>query len=379
MAFTPDGRHLLASYGGKLWRIAVDGSGQAEIPFRVDATIAAGPRVQFEYAVSDSSTFVARQLRDPVLSPDGKRLAFTVLDRLYVMDWPAGTPRRVTNADVVEEQPALSPDSRQLAYVTWEGSTGRLMRIALDQRTASPATLTPDAAFYQQPAWSPDGRRVVAIRGPARAFADATATGVPGGATEFIWVPATGGAATVIAETQGRTRPHFTQDNDRIFLSSGQGLSSIRWDGTDERRIVRVTGPVAPGSSVECAESHVYCEAESDDPREDNPPPPANLTVMAPRGDQALAAVGNHLYVVTVPKVSGEAVTISVANADNAAFPSRKLTDIGGQFPSWVASGRAVLWGIGNAVVQFDLDAARTREHALRDSASWRHDTTLKP
>lgn len=379
MAFTPDGRSLVASYGGKLWRIAMDGSGQAEIPFRVQAEIAAGPRVQFEYAVSDSSTFVARQLRDPALSPDGRRLAFTVLDRLYVMDWPSGTPRRVTNADVVEAQPAWSPDGRTLAYVTWDGSAGRVMRIALDARNASPAPLTTEPAFYQQPAWSPDGRRVVAIRGPARAFADAVAQGAPGAATEFVWVPAAGGAATVIAETQGRTRPHFTQDTSRIVLSSGQGLSSIRWDGTDEIRIVRVTGPIAPGSSVECAESHVYCEEDSDDPREDNPPPPASLTIMAPRGDQALATVGNHIYVVTVPQVRGEAVTISVANVDNAAFPSRKLTDIGGQFPSWLTSGRSVLWGIGNAIARYDIDSARVRELALRDSATWRADTTLKP
>ena len=379
MAFTPDGRSLVASYGGKLWRIAVDGSGQTEIPFSVQANIAAGPRVQFEYAIPDSSTFVARQLRDPVLSPDGRRLAFTVLDRLYVMDWPNGTPRRVSNADVIEAQPAWSPDGRALAYVTWEGSTGRLMRIALDARVSTPSALTTERGFYQQPAWSPNGQRVVAVRGPARAFAEAAAQGAPGAATEFVWVPAAGGAATVIAETQGRTRPHFTQDNERIFLSSSQGLSSIRWDGTDERRIVRITGPVAPGSTVECADSHVYCEADSDDPREDNPPPSATLTVMAPRGDQAFAALGSHVYVVTVPRVSGDAVTISVATPDNAAFPSRKLTDIGGQFPSWLSSGRAVLWGIGNAIAQFDLDSARVRDLALRDSAAWRADTTLKP
>lgn len=123
----------------------------------------------------------------------------------------------------------------------------------------------------------------------------------------------------------------------------------------------------------------MFCDDEPNDPREDNPPPAATLTVMAPRGDQALAAVGNHLYVVTVPQVSGDAVTISVANAENAAFPSRKLTDIGGQFPAWTGSGRSVLWGIGNAIVRYDLDSARTRELALRDTAAWKDDTARKP
>src|SRR5690606_17155205 len=95
--------------------------------------------------------------------------------------------------------------------------------------------------------------------------------------------------------------------------------------------------------------------------------------------DQALAAVGNHLYVVTVPQVSGDPVTISVANADNAAFPARKLTDIGGQFPSCSGTGRSVLWGIGNAIARYDLDSARAREIALRDTAAWKDDTTRKP
>ncbi|MEX2180686.1 MAG: amidohydrolase family protein [Gemmatimonadaceae bacterium] len=372
MAFTPDSRQVIASYGGKLWRINVDGTGQTEIPFSVRATIAAGPRVQFDYDIPDSARFVARQLRDPVLSPDGRRLAFTVLDRLYVMDWPNGTPRRVTTLEATEAQPAWSPDGRALAFVTWEGTYGRLLRVNVDGRAANVTALTPERAFFQQPAWSPDGRRVVAIRGAARAFYDAEGPNAPGAATEFVWVPANGGAATVIAETMGRSRPHFTQDTTRIFLSSNQGLSSIRWDGTDERRIVRVTGPIAPGTTAEC---HVYCEAE-EIPAEDAPTPPgASTTLMAPRGDQALAVVGNHIYTVTVPQVRGTAVTISVSDPNTAAFPSRKLTDIGGQFPSWVASGRRVLWGIGNAIVTYDLDSARARELARRDSAGARTDS----
>jgi len=380
MTFTTDSRHLIASYGGKLWRIAVDGSGQAEIPFSVQATIAAGPRVQFEYDVPDSARFDARQVRDPVPSPDGRKLAFTALDRLFVMDWPNGTPRRVTSADVTEAQPAWSPDGRSLAYITWEGTFGRVMRATIDGRTAPPTSLTTERAFWQQPAWSPDGRRIVVTRGPARAFYDAAAQSAPGAATEFVWLPSSGGTATLIAETEGRARPHFTQDTSRIFLSSGQGLSSIRWDGTDERRIVRVTGPIPPGSTREC---HILCDADvmdDADPRENAPTPPgANLTLMAPRGDQALAVVGNHLYTVTVPEVNGTAVTISVAEPANSNFPSRKLTDIGGQFPAWFANGRQVMWGIGNAVVTYDLDFARARDLVLRDTASLPADTALRP
>jgi hypothetical protein len=87
---------------------------------------------------------------------------------------------------------------------------------------------------------------------------------------------------------------------------------------------------------------------------------------MAPEGDQALAAVNNDLYVVTVPYVGGETPTVSVANPETAAFPARKLTVVGGQFPAWDAGGREVHWSIGNAHFVYDLDRAEAVEDSIQ-------------
>ena len=100
MSFTPDSKELIASYGGKIWRIPADGSAPTEIPFTVDVELELGPRVDFDYPVDDGATFTARQIRDAVPSPDGSRLAFTALDRLWVMDYPDGEPRRLTDIEV---------------------------------------------------------------------------------------------------------------------------------------------------------------------------------------------------------------------------------------------------------------------------------------
>ena len=113
MAFTPDSRALVTTYGGKLWRVPVDGSPATAIPFRVRTSFEIGPEVFFTYPVDDSPTFTIRQIRDAVPSPDGKRLAFVALDRLYVMDMPNGTPRRVTGMEGTEAQPAWSPARRK--------------------------------------------------------------------------------------------------------------------------------------------------------------------------------------------------------------------------------------------------------------------------
>src|SRR5690606_9948721 len=78
MSFTPDSRHVVATYGGRLWRIPVDGSPAKEIPFRIDVELPLGPAVDFEYRIEDTPRFVAKQIRDAVPSPDGRRIAFSV-------------------------------------------------------------------------------------------------------------------------------------------------------------------------------------------------------------------------------------------------------------------------------------------------------------
>ena len=69
-------------------------SGEATpIPFNAHVEEKIGPRIRFEYPV-EQDPVRAQQIRYPVLSPDGARLAFTALDRVWIMDYPNGKPRR---------------------------------------------------------------------------------------------------------------------------------------------------------------------------------------------------------------------------------------------------------------------------------------------
>ncbi|MGY8776812.1 MAG: TolB family protein, partial [Longimicrobiales bacterium] len=45
MSFTPDSREVVAFYGGRIWRVPLDGSAAIEIPFRVNAEVPMGPEV----------------------------------------------------------------------------------------------------------------------------------------------------------------------------------------------------------------------------------------------------------------------------------------------------------------------------------------------
>lgn len=346
MDFTPDSTALVASYGGRIWRIPVDGGAATEIPFEADVRLDAGPELDFDYPVDDRPEFEVRQIRDAVPSPDGARLAFTAIDRLYVADWPDGAPRRLTDHELVEAFPVWSPDGSRVAFATWDQEEGGHIW-SVDTSGGDATRLTALSGTYTDLAWSPDGERIVAVRGPARAYQEATGPFAGGAATDLVWIPAGGGDHTLIAPLDGRSAPHFGPSSDRIYLHAGRdGLVSIRWDGTDQRAHLKVTGPPFPGAQ--------------------GPPPSASSLRIAPTGDRVLAGSGMDLWVIgAIPVTGGEAPSISVANPERAPVPVRKLTDIGGEFATWGADGRKVHWSIGNAHVVYDLDAADARDEEI--------------
>ena len=344
MAFTPDSREVVATYGGKIWRVPVDGGAAIAVPFHVHTALGLGPRLAFRYPVSDSAEFRAHQIRDIAPSPDGSRVAFTALDRLYVMDLPAGAPRRLTTGDAVEAQPTWSPDGAWLAYVTWQRAGGSLLKVRATG-TASPVALVQENATYQHPAWSPDGTRLVVVRGPAEPRRIEDGPVAEGTAVDLVSVPAVGGAATFITPTWGRDEPHFTRDPSRIFLWAGDsGLVSIRWDGTDLRQHLRVTAPAL----LDEEKGHAPERAR-----------------MSPDGDRALVQSGYDVYVVTVPQVGGEAPVVSIQDPKASTVPVRRLTDVGGEFAAWSADGRAVHWALGSSLFRYDLDSAAAFDRAL--------------
>ena len=96
---------------------------EVPVPFKAKVSLDVGPDLDFPDRVPQGPVR-ARLIQDPRQSPDGKRLAFTALDRVWVMDYPSGRPRRISSAGAGEHHPAWSPDGRYLAYVTWSDAEG---------------------------------------------------------------------------------------------------------------------------------------------------------------------------------------------------------------------------------------------------------------
>ena len=402
-AFTPDSKAVIVSYGGEIWRVPVDKSAPTKIPFEAEVKLEMGPEVKFAYRVDTSAMLTAKQVRDIAPSPDGSKLAFSSLDRLYVMDLPNGTPQRVTKANVGEFGPVWSPDGKSLAYTTWSDEAGgQVMRASLDAKRGWSTAALSAMGLYTDVAWSPAGDRIVAVRAASRELKEAGAAFFGAAASEFVWIPAGGGATTVIMPTSGMGAPHFTSNPDRIYAYGRDGLVSFRWDGTDLKTHLKVTGPLPPGAgsapmtldaaldakvaaqwiggragrpvSAAAGDTHL-------DPAEPTPPqpPPASLVLMAPKGDQALAMVGMDLYTITVPEIGAAPPSVSVADPNSAAVPVRKLNEIGGEFPTWTADGARVMWSLGNAVWTYDLARGKAVDDSLKADAKFKAELRKDP
>ncbi|HEX9704693.1 MAG TPA: amidohydrolase family protein, partial [Gemmatimonadales bacterium] len=392
-SFTPDSRAIVLSYGGEIWRVPVDKGAATKIPFQAAVQVDVGPEVKFAYRVDTAASVTARQIRSPAVSPDGRHVAFTAFSRLWVKDLPNGEARRLTSADVGEFHPIWSPDGQWVAFVTWDDRAGGHIwkaPVAGGGRGGARAVqLTRTPALYYNLAWSPDGNRIVATKGAARDLKEAAGIFFGPLGAEFVWVPATGGDVTLIAPTGTRDVAHFrTDEPERIYAYSfAEGLVSFRWDGTDVRQHLQVTGPPRPTAGdphpdeVQFFPRRVFpvpADASHAQRAELGGPPAAGLVMIAPKGDQALAQVGMDIYTVTVPKVGGPPPSISVASPQSAPVPARKLTDIGGEFPSWNADGRKVHWSIGNAFVTYDLDRVKFIEDSTKAVTRARADSAAR-
>jgi hypothetical protein len=145
-------------------------------------------------------------LRWHTASPDGSRLAFQALNKVWVAG-SDGLPHRVTPETFTapEWTPSWSPDGRWIAFTTWDlPDRGHVWKVAADG--GEPVRLTSTAGEYLHPVWSPDGRELLIVRGvrEASAFIWGDNTGY-----EIARLPAEGGEPKVVTRA---SRPMFVYD-----------------------------------------------------------------------------------------------------------------------------------------------------------------------
>ena len=91
-AFTPDGKAIVLTREGGFVRVDVATGATQPIPFRAQVELELGPQLR-QALKQETGPVRARLIQEPRQSPDGQRLAFSALGRIYVMDLRAGACR----------------------------------------------------------------------------------------------------------------------------------------------------------------------------------------------------------------------------------------------------------------------------------------------
>lgn len=236
--WTPDGKHIIIWANGKINKIDSETGNAEVIPFEVESSHEIVEAVRFKQEVAPD-TFTAKAIRNAVTSPDGKTLAFSAAGYLWIKTLPDGEPRRVTNGTDFEFEPAFSPDSRYLAYVSWSDTEMGALNIVDLRRKGSvyrPTKISTEKGIYREPAFSPDGETLVFRRESGNGQQGFAYTLNPG----IYTIPVKGGEMTMI--TESGSFPRFNAEGDRIFFQTGgyifgainKSYRSVDLTGNDE-------------------------------------------------------------------------------------------------------------------------------------------------
>ena len=161
---------ILYTANGHIWRRRIgmestrDGaapldapSGGAIVPFTAKVSLQRSAYTIAHRALEPAGPQHVAGIVSPVVSPDGRAIAFTAMGDLWVLP-TGGRPAQLTNDAAVEIDPAWSPDSAQLAFASDRG--GHMNLWVRDLRTNRTTQLTTEHGAVSGPAWSPDGNHI---------------------------------------------------------------------------------------------------------------------------------------------------------------------------------------------------------------------------
>ena len=101
-------------------------------------------------------------MRDPAWSPDGKRLAVVILDRIWTTSPDGRDGRELTRLAASEREPAWSEDGKRIAFVANRGEGFDLYTV--DSRGGAPERVLHLDGDERTPSWTPEGRIVFSHR-----------------------------------------------------------------------------------------------------------------------------------------------------------------------------------------------------------------------
>ena len=211
VSFTPDGKTLIYSMGGALWRQTIGTDDAVELTH---------PRAAYDY--------------QPDVAPDGSSVVFSRYNgnaiELWRLDLKARREQQLTLAHAVNVEPRLSPDGKRIAWVSTAG-TGHFNLLVAGVGGAGLSNARPLLGERQSnigryyyatydhalnPSWTPDGKRILYVTNNEVAWG-----------TGDIWSVAVDNPQdrrkVLSEETSWSARPEASPDGKQLLFSSYHG------------------------------------------------------------------------------------------------------------------------------------------------------------
>jgi hypothetical protein len=211
LSFTPDGRALIYSMGGSLWRQTIGSDEAIELTH---------PSAAYDY--------------QPDVAADGHSVVFSRYDgnaiELWRLDLRTGQEQELTSRGAVNVEPRLSPDGTRIAWVSTQGS-GHFNLFVADVRASGLRNPRPLVAARQSriaryyyspwdhalnPSWTPDGKRILFVSNREVAWG-----------TGDIWSVAVDNPKdrrkVLSEETSWSARPETSPDGKQVLFASYHG------------------------------------------------------------------------------------------------------------------------------------------------------------
>ena len=213
MDWSPDSSHIYFWAKGQIHSVRIEDGNIEHVDFKVKdtRTVMKAPRPSVEVSPKEFKTQIPRFSQ---ISPDGRKVVFESLGKLYIKDIKTDKITNLTKLpkNMRELYPSWSRDSKHVIFTTWNDTDlGAIHSIEL--ATKKITTHTKNPGHYKRPVFSPSGDFFAYEKG-----AGGFLTAPEWSADTGIYVQAIGSDDALRLSKSGRN-PHYGVDDLRVYFT----------------------------------------------------------------------------------------------------------------------------------------------------------------